>query len=48
MRLAQERDDEEAFKKFGAIIQKERQRSFWRQLKFVMGKSAPAAQGQFK
>jgi hypothetical protein len=38
MRLAQERDDEEAFKKIGAIIQKEKQRSFWRRLNFVTGK----------
>jgi hypothetical protein len=30
MRLAQERDDEEAFKKIGAIIQKEKQRLSWR------------------
>ena len=29
MRLAQERNDEEAFQKIGAIIQKEKQRSFW-------------------
>ena len=29
MRLAQEHDDEEAFKKIGAIIQKERKRLFW-------------------
>ncbi len=38
MRLAQERDDEEAFKRTGAIIQRERQRSFWRRLNYVTGK----------
>jgi hypothetical protein len=29
MRLAQEHNDEEAFKRIGAIIQRERQRLFW-------------------
>jgi hypothetical protein len=29
MHLAQEHNDEEAFKRIGAIIQRERQRSFW-------------------
>jgi hypothetical protein len=38
MRLAQERGDKEAFKKIGAIIQKERQQSFWRQLNYITGK----------
>jgi hypothetical protein len=38
MRLAQERDDEEAFKKIGAIIQKEGQHSFWQGLNYVTGK----------
>jgi hypothetical protein len=38
MRLAQERNDEEAFQKTGAIIQKEKQRSFWQRLNFVTGK----------
>ena len=38
MRLAQERHDEEAFKKIGAIIQKERQHSFWRWLNYIKGK----------
>ncbi len=38
MRLAQERNDEEAFQKIGAIIQKEKQRSFWQRLNFVTGK----------
>ncbi len=38
MRLAQERNNEEAFKKIGAIIQKERQRSFWRHLNYVTRK----------
>jgi hypothetical protein len=32
MRLAQEHGNKEAFKKIGAIIQKERQRPFWKQL----------------
>jgi hypothetical protein len=38
MRLAQECKDEEAFKKIGAIIQKKRQRLFWRRLNYVTGK----------
>jgi hypothetical protein len=38
LQLAQERHDEEAFKKIEAIINKERQRSFWRWLNFVPGK----------
>jgi hypothetical protein len=38
MRLAQERNDEEAFKRIGAIIQRERQHSFWRRLNYVTGK----------
>jgi hypothetical protein len=38
MHLAQERDEKEAFKKIGAIIQKERQRSFWQQLNYVTRK----------
>ncbi len=38
MRLAQERNDEEAFKRIRAIIQRERQCSFWCQLNYVMGK----------
>ncbi len=37
MRLAQERNDEEAFKRIGAIIQRERQHSFWRWLNYVTG-----------
>ncbi len=36
--MAQERNDEEGFKKIEAIIKKERQRSFWRWLNFVIGK----------
>jgi hypothetical protein len=48
MCLAQECNNEEAFKKIGAIIQKERQHLFWQQLNFVMEKSAPAAQHQFR
>jgi hypothetical protein len=38
MHLAQERHNEEAFKKIGAIIQKERQHSFWQWLNYVTGK----------
>jgi hypothetical protein len=38
MRLAQERNNEEAFKKIGDIIAREKQRLFWRQLNFVTGK----------
>jgi hypothetical protein len=38
MRLAQERNNEEAFKKIGDIITREKQRSFWRWLNFVTGK----------
>ncbi len=38
MQFAQERNDEEAFKKIGDIITREKQRSFWRQLNFVTGK----------
>jgi hypothetical protein len=38
MRLAQECNDEEAFQKIGAIIQKEKQRSFWQRLNFVTRK----------
>ncbi len=38
MHLAQERNDEIAFKRKGAIIQRERQRSFWQRLNYVTGK----------
>jgi hypothetical protein len=38
MRLAHEGEDKEAFKKIGAIIQKERRHSFWQQLNYVTGK----------
>jgi len=38
MRLAQEHNNEEAFKKIGDIITREKQRSFWRRLNFVTGK----------
>jgi hypothetical protein len=38
MGLAQERNDKEAFKKIGDIINKEKQRLFWRGLNFVTGK----------
>jgi hypothetical protein len=38
MRLAQERNDKEAFKKIGDIINKEKQGLFWRRLNFVTGK----------
>ncbi len=36
--MAEEGNDEEAFKKIGDIINKEKQRSFWRRLNFVTGK----------
>jgi hypothetical protein len=38
LRLAQEREDEEATEKISAIIQQGKQRSFWRQLNFVIWK----------
>jgi hypothetical protein len=38
MQLAQERNDKEAFKKIGDILNKEKQRLFWRWLNFVTGK----------
>jgi hypothetical protein len=38
LRLAQEREDEEAIEKISAIIQQEKQCSFWQRLNFVMGK----------
>ncbi len=36
--IAQEQDDEEAFNKICAIIQREHQRDFWRKLNYVTGK----------
>jgi hypothetical protein len=38
MQLAQECNNKEEFKRIGAIIQRERQRTFWRQLNYVTGK----------
>ncbi len=38
LRLAQEREDEEAFKKIGAIIEWEKQRNFWHRLNYCTGK----------
>jgi hypothetical protein len=38
LQLAQEREDEEAFKKIGAIIEREKQRNFWRRLNYCTGK----------
>jgi hypothetical protein len=38
MQLAQECNDKQAFKRIGAIIQRERQRAFWRWLNYVTGK----------
>jgi hypothetical protein len=38
LRLAQEHDNEEAFRKIGDIINRERQRSFWQRLNYVTGK----------
>jgi hypothetical protein len=37
-RIAQENEDEEAFNKICAIIQREHQRDFWRKLNYVTGK----------
>jgi hypothetical protein len=37
-RIAEEQDNEEAFKKISAIIQREHQMNFWRRLNFVTGK----------
>ncbi len=36
--IALEEEDEEAFKKISAIIQREHQRNFWRKLNYVTGK----------
>jgi hypothetical protein len=38
LKITQEKEDEEAITKIGAIIQREQQRSFWRKLNFVTGK----------
>jgi hypothetical protein len=38
MKIAQEQDDKEAFRKINAIIQEEQQQDFWRKLNFVTGK----------
>ena len=38
LQLAREREDEEAFNKIAAIIQREKQRNFWRRLNFCTGK----------
>ena len=38
LRLAQEKEDEEAILKISAIIQREQQRSFWRRLNYCTGK----------
>ncbi len=38
LKIAQEKEDEEAITKIGAVIQREQQRSFWRKLKYVTGK----------
>jgi hypothetical protein len=37
-RIAKEQDDEEAFNKICAIIQREQQQNFWRKLNYVTGK----------
>jgi hypothetical protein len=44
MRLALERNNEEAFKKIGNIITREKQRSFWRRLNSSPVKNEPAVQ----
>jgi len=38
LRLAQEKEDEEAINKISAIIQREKQRNFWRRLNYCTGK----------
>ncbi len=38
LKIAQEREDEEAITKIGAIIQRKQQRRFWRKLNYVTGK----------
>ncbi len=38
LRLAQEKGDKEAIEKIATIIQREKQRSFWRRLNYVTGK----------
>jgi hypothetical protein len=38
LKIAQEKEDEEAITKVGAIIQHEQQRSFWWKLNYVTGK----------
>jgi hypothetical protein len=38
LRLAQEKEDEEAIAKISAIIQREQQRNFWRRLNYCTGK----------
>ncbi len=38
LRIAQEQEDEEAFTRISAIIQREQQRAFWRKLNYVTGK----------
>jgi hypothetical protein len=40
LKVAQEQEDEEAFAKISAIIQREQQRAFWRKLNFVTGKKS--------
>jgi hypothetical protein len=37
-KIAQEQEDEEAFNKISAIIQREHQQDFWRKLNYVTGK----------
>jgi hypothetical protein len=38
MKIAQEKDDEDAFRKINTIIQREQQQDFWHKLNFVTGK----------
>jgi hypothetical protein len=38
LRIAQEQEDEEAFIRISAIIQREQQHTFWRKLNYVTGK----------
>jgi hypothetical protein len=46
LQLAQEREDEEAFKKKGAIIEREKQRNFWRRMNYCTEKNGHKARPQ--
>jgi hypothetical protein len=46
--VAKDNGNEEAFASISAIIQREHQQDFWRQLNFVTGKKGLKAQRPFK